>query len=141
MSLSLHVGPTGNRMHIKLVAHYAKRTGASFDFGTTESTFVFDDGLTVQIPTPFLAISDELGITPAVVKDGAAALRIDLTRWSPMRYGARGSHGFPFVFTGQDAAAKVCRAFDADPRTDWRQTVGEIEAWLREWGPPNGFHL
>jgi hypothetical protein len=141
MSLSLHVGPTGNRMHIKLVAHYATRTREGFGFGTAESTFIFDGGLTVQVPTPFVPISDELAVTPAIAKDGADALRIDLTSWSPLRYGPRGTHGFPFTFQGQEGAAKVCRAFDADPRMSWQHTTGEIETWLREWGPPNGFHF
>jgi hypothetical protein len=129
---------TSVNTHLKLEAHYTERTGGSFSFGTTEMTFAFGSGLTVQMPIPFLPIGEELGIVPAITVDGDSALRLDFTRWSPLRYGFRGVHGFPFTFTGQEFAAKVCRAFDADLQMTWRHTNAEIEAWLRRWGPANG---
>lgn len=127
---------------IKFEGHYVEHgPGGGVSVGTAGSGITLSNGTTVEIPTPFIRIDRNLGIVPAIVPDGDAALRIDFTRWSPLRFGIDLTAGFPFNFPSQDLAVKVARAFDADPRTTWRDTPDAIGAWLRTWGADNGLGL
>jgi hypothetical protein len=127
---------------IKFECHYMEYApGGGVSVGTAGTAITLGNGTTVEIPTPFIRLDSNLGIIPAIAPDGDAALRIDFTRWSPLRFGQDLTAGFPFNFATQDLAVKVARAFDVDPRTTWRDTPAAIEAWLRTWGADNGFNF
>ncbi|OLS99358.1 hypothetical protein BJF90_39295 [Pseudonocardia sp. CNS-004] len=123
---------------IKFEGYYVEYgPGGGVNVGTPSTHITLGNGTTVEIPTPFMRIDRNLAITPAIVPDGESALRIDFTRWSPLRFGTDLTAGFPFNFPTQDLAVRVARAFDADPRTSWRDTPDAIGTWLRAWVADN----
>jgi hypothetical protein len=124
-----------------LESHYTERTANGFACGTTATTLTLTNGLTVQMPHPFLPIGNELGISPTITPDGENAVGINLARWSPIRFSPRGVYGFPFDFGTQAVAVQVCRAFDADPRMTWQHTPDEIGQWLRQHGADFGLRF
>ena len=123
---------------LKLDAHYVHQNSDGLHIGAIGLTIALGDGTTVQIPTPFVPIGNDLGIAPAVVADGATALRIDFAQWTPVRYGRDIVAAFPYRFPRQETAVVVARAFDADPATHWRSDTAAMTAWLRSWGSANG---
>ncbi len=124
--------------YIKLHSHYTNDFPDGVHVGAIGMSTKLGNGTAVELPIPFIPISHNLGIAPGMVPDGQTALRIDFTRWAPVRYGRDLVTQFPFHFTTQEMAVKVARAFDTDPATHWRSGFDEIDAWLRTWGPANG---
>lgn len=122
---------------IKLDAHYVERSYV----GAVHLTIALNNGTTVIFPAPFLPLTSSLAITPVVVPDGDAGLRIDFTRWSPLRYGVTNAARFPVSLPSQELAARVARAFDADPATTWADTPDQVMAWLRSWTAANNLAL
>ncbi len=129
------------RTHLKLDGHYTGHVRGGISVGAVAITLDLSNDLVVELPAPFLPIGDGLAVTPAVVPDGDSAVRIDFTRWSPLRYGTRGAARFPVNFVGQDVAVRVARAFDADPRASWHCTADEAMEWLRQHGDRLGLAL
>jgi hypothetical protein len=127
--------------YVQFDGYYTEHVRGGVSVGTVGMVSTLGNGTTVSIPTPFIRIGGNLGIIPAIDPDGDASLRIDFTRWSPVRYGQDLTAGFPFNFPSQDLAVKVARAFDADPRTTWRDAPDAIGAWLRTWGADNGLNF
>ncbi|MEV6644553.1 hypothetical protein [Amycolatopsis sp. NPDC051371] len=119
--------------YIKLEAHYTIHISGGVHIGAVNLTTVLAGDLTVDMPIPFLALTDTLAVFPSIEADGDTAMRIDFTHWSPLRYGAAGAARFPFALTSQELAVRVARAFDADPAVDWSDTRERIEAWLNAW--------
>jgi hypothetical protein len=119
--------------YMKLVSHYTLHIPGGMSVGNLELTTDLGNGNTVTVPLPFIALGSDIGISPVIEPDGDAALRIDLTRWSPVRYDSDFTARFPFSISDQATAAKVARAFDADPAITWHSTVTEIRTWLDTW--------
>ncbi|MEV6878636.1 hypothetical protein [Amycolatopsis sp. NPDC051128] len=119
--------------YIKLESHYTIHHARGVHVGAVNLTTVLAGDLTVDMPIPFLALTDTLAVCPSIKPDGDTAMRIDFINWSPLRYGAAGAARFPFSLNSQALAARVARAFDADPAIDWSDTSERIEAWLTGW--------
>jgi hypothetical protein len=64
-------------------------------------------------------------------------VRIDFSRWVPLRYGGAAPACFPLFLSSQELAARVARAFDADPGTRWTDTPEQMKAWLLTWAAAN----
>lgn len=127
--------PTMNT-HVKLDGHYIDQTRDRIGVGAIPVTVTLGGG-TVEFPAPFLPIGGGLAVMPAIAPDGDTAVRIDFTRWIPLRYGQGSSDSLPLYLNGQSLAVRICRAFDADPRTHWRQSADEVRAWLEQWAREN----
>lgn len=119
--------------YIKLEGYFTEHIPDGVSVASPTAIARLGNDTTVEVPRPFIAIGNNLGITPAIEADGETSLRIDFARWSPLRYGCDFTAGFPFNFADQGLAVRVARAFDADPNTSWRDPVGAIESWLRAW--------
>jgi hypothetical protein len=119
--------------YIKLEAHYTIHHSRGVQVGAVRLTTVLAGDLTVDMPIPFLALNDTLGVCPSIEPDGDTAMRVDFTNWSPLRYGAAGAARFPFTLNSQAVAVQVARAFDGDPGVDWSDAPERIEAWLHAW--------
>ncbi|WP_219414154.1 hypothetical protein [Pseudonocardia nigra] len=119
--------------YIKFEGYFTEHIRNGVSVGCPTAMVRLGNDTTVEIPRPFIAIGNNLGITPAIEPDGETSLRIDVTRWSPLRYGHPITAGFPFNFAGQELAVRVTRAFDADPNTSWRDPATAIRLWLRTW--------
>lgn len=119
--------------YIKPEAHYTIHHGRGVHIGAVSLTTVLAGDLTVDMPIPFVALTDTLAVCPSIEADGDTAMRIDFTNWAPLRYGAAGAARFPFRLNSQALAVRVARAFDADPAIDWSDTPERIEAWLTSW--------
>lgn len=116
--------------HIQLTAHVVEPNPVGIRITAPTADYVLGDGTTINLPVPFMPAAGPLVITPEIALDGEAGLRLDFTRWSPMRLGADGGR-FPFTFTGQALAIRIGRAYDADPTTTWRYDVPAAARWLR----------
>jgi hypothetical protein len=123
--------------YIKLEANYTEHVPGGMSIGNVGLTTTLNNGTRVEFPMPFVSIGNGLAITPAVNPNGDAGLRMDFTRWTPLRYGANRTAGFPLEFRSQDLAVRVARAFDADPSTRWGCTADEARAWLNTWAAAN----
>ncbi|OKJ93838.1 hypothetical protein [Amycolatopsis sp. CB00013] len=119
--------------YIKLTAHYAEQSGGRVAVGAWHLYITLKNGTKVDFPAPFVPLNETLAVTPVIEPDGDAGVRIDFTRWSPMRYGVAGSTGFPMWMSSQEMAVRVARAFDADPATRWSDSPDDIRTWLRSW--------
>lgn len=118
-------------IHLKLVGHYEQQVRGGVAVGALSQDVTVGDGDTVQVPILFSPISDHLAVAPAIAADGAHALRVDLTRWAPMRYGPGASVVFALNFIGLDLATRVARALDADPRASWHWPAQDARTWCR----------
>lgn len=127
--------------YIKLDGHLVNQTYQGLTIAAIGQTFHFDNGTVVEFPTPFVPVGDPLVIVPVVVKDGDTGLRVDLTRWCPGHVGNGLTAVLPVDVPGQALAARIAKAFHADPATTWRDSVGQVIAWLRVWAPANGVRL
>jgi hypothetical protein len=122
---------------IQLTAHYQEHVPGGISIGAPKMTIRLGNGTTVETSVLFLPIGNNLAITPVVTLDGDTALRIDLSRWCPMRYGTDCSRSMPFGFTSQQLAIRIARAFDADPATRWSDDTPAMTAWLKQWSAAN----
>lgn len=116
---------------LRLHGHVISHTHDGVYATRITSTFQLSDGLTVNLPLPFVPINEKgLAVTPAVAPDGDTALRIDLTRWSPAVVSPEVVAGFPVNFGDQSTAVEAAREFDADPSTSWSDPAS-MRDWLR----------
>ncbi|RSM58959.1 hypothetical protein DMH03_23970 [Amycolatopsis sp. WAC 01376] len=127
--------------YIKLAAHYVDQSGGRIAVGAWQLYITLNNGTTVDFPAPFVALDATLAVTPVIEPDGDAGVRVDFTRWSPLRYGVSGSTGFPVWLSSQELAVRVARAFDADPATRWSDSPDDIRTWLRSWAVTNDVPL
>lgn len=119
--------------YINLQAHYVSHIRGGVSVASVGLTLELNNGTTVALPVPFVALDDTLAITPLITLDGAAGVRIDFTQWAPLRYGPGGNAAFPFYLASQALAARVTRAFHTDLATDWADTDARKKAWLDTW--------
>ncbi|MBB5852512.1 hypothetical protein ACFQ05_04425 [Amycolatopsis umgeniensis] len=119
--------------YIKLTGHYSEQTPGGVYIGHINMTVRLGNGVTVELPLPFVPLGSHLGVAPVVEPGEAGSVRLDFTRWTPVSYGDVTAR-FPFNFDRQDMAVKVTRAFDNDPATNWNDDQGQIMTWLRTWG-------
>lgn len=127
--------------HIKLDSHYIEHTPGRVGVGFVAMTFELSPTLSVDLHVPFLPIGRNLAVRPNVTTDGDSALRIDLAQWIPVRYSSGSWAQFPIYLDSQVLAEQVCRAFDADPATQWRQAADQTRSWLEQWAHENGVRL
>jgi hypothetical protein len=128
-------------MFMKLEGHYLESTRAGLSVGAVAMQIRLSDGTDVNLPVPFVSIGGNLAVCPQIAVDGDSGLRIDFTRWSPLRYGTDATVRFPVDIRPQSLAIRVARAFDADPSTSWHDQPADMLAWLRTWGPANGLNV
>jgi hypothetical protein len=119
--------------YIKLHGYFTKSIPDGIATGTVSSTVVLKNGDTVEIPLPFVPTSDTVGVAPNFELSGDAGIRLDFTRWIPVRTGTDLTAGFPMYFTDQALAVKIGRAFEDDPTTSWRDPAEVIQAWVQTW--------
>lgn len=125
--------------YIRLEAHYLENVPGGVRVGAFSMPIEVGTDMKVDFPAPFVAIGGGLAVAPQVEVDGVA-LRIDLTRWAPMRTGPAGGM-WPFNIAPQDLAIRITRAFDADRSTTWQDSSDAIAAWLRRHAADFGLHF
>lgn len=119
--------------YTKLQAHHTRHTATGVQVSTFSVTVQLADE-TVDIPIPFLPISDNLGVAP-VMEHGANdgnTIRVDLSRWQPICLRDGEARCLPLEL-GQADAVTITRAFDADPTTTWNDSRTAVETWTETY--------
>jgi hypothetical protein len=122
---------------LKLHAYTTEQSDGGVCITGISRTFMFNDGIAMDVPIPFLPIGNDLVLTPQVDVDGDQTLRVNLTLWCPGTASPRLVASLP-VHCDQATAVRVARAYDADPATSWTDPASTVATWLSAWAAANG---